>query len=78
MRVVKEFELLGMRVSIFMWNEKYLAKYEAGPFEQTYKVPTYEVSNEDELIQTISNPEFVAKVISRFQAMGDEWFELFS
>lgn len=76
MRVLREFEVAGFKVSIFNWNEKYLVKYEAGALEQTYKVNEYDVLNEGELIEKVSDAVFVQKVSLRFEEMAEDWFPL--
>lgn len=76
MRVVKEFSVEHFRVSIFSWNEKYLVKIEAGPFEQTYKINEYDVYGEEDFVAKITDPEFLKKVEKRFDDMASDWREL--
>jgi uncharacterized protein with WD repeat len=37
MRIVDTIPHPQIRISIFSMNDKYLVKFEAGPYEQTYK-----------------------------------------
>lgn len=37
MRIIDSIPHPQLRISIFSMNDKYLVKFEAGPYEQTYK-----------------------------------------
>jgi hypothetical protein len=56
-------------ITLFHWNNKYLLKLEAGPFEQTYKVDEYELATEDDL-RKIINEDFMSEAMERFADMG--------
>jgi hypothetical protein len=47
MRVLAEEVHMGVRVSIFHMNQKYIVKLEKGPFEQTYKLSEFDFSFAD-------------------------------
>lgn len=49
MRIVREFEKEGIRISVFSWNNKYLLKFEEGMIEQTFKVNELDLSSEKEI-----------------------------
>lgn len=53
MRVLAEEVHLGVRISIFHMNQKYIVKMERGPFEQVYKLSEfdYTFSNESEVME---------------------------
>ncbi|WP_339865682.1 hypothetical protein [uncultured Algoriphagus sp.] len=69
MRVVKEFIQEDIRISVFSWNNKYIIKFEFGPFEQTFKISEMDVLDEADLDVFLSG-DFFEKVKSRFKEMG--------
>jgi hypothetical protein len=72
MRVVKELVREEIRISIFSWNNRYIIKFEFGPFEQTFKVSELDVLEEADLDAFLEG-DFFAKVKSRFEEMGDSF-----
>jgi len=69
MRVVNEFVLEEIRISVFSWNNKYIIKYEFGPLEQTFKVSEMDILEESEL-EAFWKGDFFEKVRIRFEEMG--------
>ncbi|MFZ9982640.1 MAG: hypothetical protein ACO3FI_11480 [Cyclobacteriaceae bacterium] len=69
MRLLKDFVQDGARISVFHWNNKYLIKLEAGPFEQTFKINEFDLESEDQLHVLIDN-EFISKCMERFSDMA--------
>jgi hypothetical protein len=69
MRVVGEIPHPELKITIFHWNNRYLIKLEAGPFEQTFKIEEYDLSSEEE-IKSIVNEEFIQQSIIRFNDMA--------
>jgi hypothetical protein len=69
MRVVGEIPHPELKITIFHWNNRYLIKLEAGPFEQTFKIEEYDISSEEE-IKTVINEEFLRQSIVRFEDMA--------
>ena len=65
-----------MRISIFLWNNKYLVKFEAGPYEQTYKIDDSLVEDEASFAETITEG-FISKVVDRFKEMNADFRGLF-
>jgi hypothetical protein len=74
MKFIKEIPNNFCRASLYSWNNKFIIKFEAGMYEQTYKVNEFDVSGEDE-IEEMMGDTFMEKVVSRFKAMADD-FEL--
>ena len=74
MKFIKEIPNSFCKTSLYSWNNKFIIKFEAGMYEQTYKVNEYDVSGEDELEEMLGD-SFMASVIDRFKAMSDD-FEL--
>lgn len=68
MRVVGEIPHPECKITIFHWNNRYLIKIEAGPFEQTFKLHDYDVSESD--LNKIIDQEFIAAAIARFSDMS--------
>lgn len=65
-----------MRISIFLWNNKYLVKFEAGPYEQTYKIDDSLVEDEASFAEKITEG-FISKVVDRFKEMNADFRGLF-
>lgn len=59
-----------IRISIFEWNQKYLIKYEMGPFEQTYKISLWDVSDLAELEIKVTDIETLKEVSRIFKEMA--------
>ncbi|MDG1276380.1 MAG: hypothetical protein P8O16_03810 [Algoriphagus sp.] len=72
MRVVKEFIIDEIRISVFSWNNKFILKYEFGPMEQTFKVSELDILEETDLDSFLEG-EFFEKVKLRFEEMGDSF-----
>jgi hypothetical protein len=72
MRIVAEVPHPVMKISIFSWNEKYHLKFEAGPFEQTYKIKQLDVTGVEDVKNMVTD-EFCARVLERFKAMRDDF-----
>jgi hypothetical protein len=69
MRLIKDFVQDGARVSVFHWNNKYLIKLEAGPFEQTFKLDEFDLDSEDQLHLLIDG-DFISQCMERFGTMA--------
>ncbi len=69
MRVVGEIPHPEIKITLFHWNNRYLIKLEAGPFEQTFKVQQFDVSSEEDLKQIV-NETFLNQAIERFNDMA--------
>lgn len=72
MRVIAEIPHPVMKISIFAWNEKYHLKFEAGPFEQTYKIGQMDLSGVEEL-KSMVDEAFCDEVLHRFKAMREDF-----
>jgi hypothetical protein len=70
MRVVTEIAHPEIKITIFHWNNRYLIKLEAGPFEQTYKIQEFDVDSEEDVKKLVSD-EFIHSAIDRFNQMAD-------
>ena len=68
MRVVKEIFGKPCKITVFSWNGKYLIKLEQGPFEQTFKISEFDITEEE--LEEVLNEVFLNEAISRFDDMG--------
>lgn len=71
MRIVKEISHSECKISVFSWNDKYLIKFEQGSLEQTYKISEWDILEEDDLNEVISDA-FINKVLERFKSMSKD------
>ena len=69
MKVIGEIPHPELKITIFHWNNRYLIKLEAGPFEQTFKIEEYDLSSEEEIKSSV-NEEFIQQSIIRFSDMA--------
>ena len=69
MRVVSEIIRPECKVTIFYWNNKYLIKIEAGPFEQTFKIDEFDLNGEADLKKIVDN-DFIQQAMARFADMS--------
>jgi hypothetical protein len=68
MRVVGEIIHPDCKITIFLWNNRYLIKFEQGYLEQTYKVDEYDVPDES-VLKKIVNETLLPKALNLFQEM---------
>ena len=68
MRLVKDIPHPKFKITLFFYNEKYLLKLEAGPMEQTYKIPFDEMNN-DEGVVNLVDEKFLDEVYQHFTNM---------
>jgi hypothetical protein len=69
MRVIGNIAHDRCNITFFNWNNRYLIKLEAGPFEQTYKIEEYDLASEADLHKIIDE-EFIAQAMVRFEEMA--------
>lgn len=61
-----------MLITLFMWNNKYIIKFEAGPYEQVYKVDASRFSTPEEVKQLVTEA-FTTGVVERFGQMNKDF-----
>ncbi len=71
MRTIAEIHHPKCRISIFLWNQKYLVKFEQDGLEQTFKISQFDVMSEDRLKEMI-NEEFIESALKRFDSMRED------
>ncbi len=74
MRVVEEIVHPACKVTIFSWNGKFLIKFEQDVLEQTYKVSEMDVTGVED-IRAFAQAPFIDKVLIRFDAMRQDFYE---
>ena len=75
MRIVKEIPLGNCKATIFSWNGKYLLKFEAGTYEQTYKISEMDLTGDEDIVKLLADEEFMGQVTERFKTMGKDFAE---
>lgn len=68
MRIVGSIPNAEFKITVFSWNERYIVKFEAGPFEQSYKFPVslFETWTDLELL---FDATFIDNIRRRFKEM---------
>lgn len=62
------------KISLYTWNEKYIVKIEAGPYEQMYKVNQLDfLGDEAALREVFTDEAFLKSVFARFQQMHSDF-----
>jgi hypothetical protein len=68
MRIIDSIPHPQLRISIFSMNDKYLVKFEAGPYEQTYKFDHDSVSGLEDLKSRVDD-NLLEQIASVFRQM---------
>lgn len=76
MRTIAEIQHPKCRITIFLWNQKYLVKFEQEGLEQTFKISQFDILSEDKLKEMI-NDEFIESALKRFDNMRKDLNKLF-
>ncbi len=74
MKVIRQISHESCQITLFWWNQKYLLKFENNNLEQTYKISELDFL-EEEVLQVLSNEEFMQKVLERFKQMQTDLAE---
>ena len=73
MRIVAEIPHPQIKITIFLWNAKFILKLEAGPFEQVYKIAEEEVEGNVEKVKAMVTTEFIEQCKQRFLVMRTDF-----
>ena len=68
MRLITSISHPQMRITVYLWNGKYLIKFEAGSYEQSYKIDEMLIENSDNIEQMLTE-SFLEQVANRFREM---------
>lgn len=71
MKIVGTIPHPKMTITVFVMNEKYIVKFEAGPMEQVYKL-SQEKAKGFEHVQKIVDEQFQDAVLKKFGEMFEE------
>lgn len=72
MKFIKEIPNNYCKAGLYYWNNKFIIKFEAGMYEQTYKISEMEVSGEDEIEEMLGDT-FMERVVERFKQMANDF-----
>jgi hypothetical protein len=72
MRYIKDLENEYCKTQIYSFNNKYIIKFEAGMFEQVYKVSEFDVAGEED-IEEMLGETFMKNVMKRFTEMQEDF-----
>ena len=72
MRYIKDIDNEYCKTQLYSFNNKYIIKFEAGMFEQIYKVSEYDVSGEEDIEEMLGDG-FYKNVIKRFKEMQEDF-----
>jgi len=72
MRTVFEIPHSVYKITVFVWNEKYLLEIENGPFKQTFKIPLENISSEEK-VKEIIDEKFLEGLDEQFQQMHENF-----
>lgn len=68
MRIIGNIPHPKMTITVFMMNEKYIVKFEAGPMEQVYKLSQGKISGMDHVMKIVDE-QFQSEVLKKFGEM---------
>lgn len=74
MRIIGEIPHAQIKITLFAWNNKYIIKLDRAGFEQTFKVPEFDIIDESQLSGLIDET-FLSEAINRFEEMEKSLFE---
>ncbi len=57
-----------LSITVFGMNERFILKLEAGPMEQTYKIPEESVTGPEDVKLLLDGP-FLTEILAHFNAM---------
>lgn len=77
MRVINESEIGPCKVTLMSWNNRYIIKLEYGLLEQTFKISQFDLDQESQLRQLLSD-RFMQQAMERFAAMEQSLHEALS
>ncbi len=75
MRNITEIHHPKCRISVFLWNQKYLLKLEQEGLEQTFKISQFDVPDEAKLKEMV-NETFIESALKRFDEMRSDLSKL--
>lgn len=77
MRTLETIPHPNMLISIMYMNEKFILKFEAGPYEQIYKF-TKDMAPDVEAVKKVCDTNFIEEVQNSFNEMHENFKKKFS
>ena len=74
MRIIGEIPHSQIKITLFAWNNKYIIKLDRAGFEQTFKIPEFDLVNESQL-ENLLDESFLTEAILRFEEMDKSLFQ---
>jgi hypothetical protein len=71
MKIVGSIPHPQMTITVFMMNEKYIVKFEAGPMEQVFKLSQGKLNGMEHVLQIV-DANFQQEVMKRFGEMFEQ------
>ncbi|MFM7725813.1 MAG: hypothetical protein ACKO7B_03865 [Flavobacteriales bacterium] len=68
MRIIATIPHPQIKISVFLYNEKYIIELEAGQYKQTFKISADSVEGLDG-VKALLTEELIANCLSRFSGM---------
>ncbi len=79
MRVIREFSVDEIKVSVFYMNQKFILKFEKGNFEQNYKLSELDfMVSSDEQLEMIVKDKMIEDVRATFEKMNQNFYTTFN
>jgi hypothetical protein len=75
MKVLVEIPKEEFKITVYIWNGKYLIKFERGSYEQTYKLAEMDVTGDDDIKKLIDDQSFLNSVTETFKMMSGNFKE---
>jgi hypothetical protein len=73
MRVVAEIPHPQLKITVFHWNAKFIIKFEAGSFEQIYKINENDLPDGLNGLKKMINDDFIKNTTERFIQMRNDF-----
>ncbi len=74
MRTIAEISHPICKITVFNMNQKYIIKFELGPYEQCYKIAEMDLTGGGvEEIKQLIDEEFIDRVVERFSNMRSDF-----
>jgi hypothetical protein len=76
MRIIATIPHPHIKISIFLYNEKYIIELEAGQYKQTYKISADSVDGLEGVKELLTN-ELIENTLDRFSGMHADFKKSF-
>jgi len=73
MRMLAQYSQDGLLISILKTNDKFILKFEIGPFEQVYKFFESETIFDVDSLKKLIDANFISKVFETFEQMNSAY-----